>query len=122
MQARIVGLTIAVTQGDAMADFYSRVFGASFSKRLVGSFELYQGTLGQMNILLCPRELAGIEADQNRHQLTFAIDDVAKTYAVALSAGGSSIEPPNTGPDGRTTASVRDPDGNSIELVQQRAS
>ena len=75
---------------------------------MVGDFPLYVGTCGELQLQLCPRELAGIDAEQNRHQLTIAVADVAATIELAKQHGGQAID----------ESAVRDPDGNSIELAK----
>jgi catechol 2,3-dioxygenase-like lactoylglutathione lyase family enzyme len=106
---RLAGLTIAVLNLEAMAEFYGRVFGAMLDRREVGGgFALYAGRFaGGISLQLCPKGLAGIEASQNLHQLTIEVDDVAATVVLATRYGGSALG----------ASAVRDPDGNSIELV-----
>jgi catechol 2,3-dioxygenase-like lactoylglutathione lyase family enzyme len=101
-------MTIAVTDLDSMARFYVQVFGARLSRREMGRFALFVGELTSLRLQLCPKELAGIEATQNRHQLTIAVDDVSATIALAQQHGGSKID----------ESTIRDPDGNSIELTR----
>lgn len=106
--AQLVGMTTAATNLDAMATFYQRVFGATLRKREMGGFTLYTGEFAGIQLQLCPKALAGIEATQNRHQLTIAVDDVSATIKLAQQHGGSAVD----------ESTIRDPDGNSIELVR----
>lgn len=105
---RLVGLTIAADRIDAMADFYRRVFGAVLEPRRADDFVLYVGTCAGVRLQLCPKALAGIEATQNLHQLTIAVPNVGATIELAIQHGGSALG----------ESAIRDPDGNSIELVQ----
>jgi catechol 2,3-dioxygenase-like lactoylglutathione lyase family enzyme len=78
---------------------------------------LYQGKLGGISLLLCPNEIARAEAKQNRHQWRFAVNDVAETMRLALANGATLLNEVSVH-EGAKIASVRDPDGNSIEFVQ----
>ena len=113
---RVTGITIAVTNAEAMFRFYTEVFGAKLEPKSFGDFTMYAGMLGELRLTLCPRELAGISAEQNRHQLSIAIDDVREAYNRALAGGGSSINAPMQR-GVVCSAAIRDPDGNSIEIT-----
>lgn len=90
-----------------MAAFYQRVFNAGLRERQVGAFALFVGDFAGVRLTLCPKALAGIDATQNIHQLTIAVADVEATIALAEQHGGSALG----------ESAVRDPDGNSIELI-----
>jgi predicted enzyme related to lactoylglutathione lyase len=62
-------------------------------------------------------EIARAKAGQNRHQLRFTVKDVAATLRNALANGGTLLND-TTEQAGAKIASVRDPDGNSIEFIQ----
>lgn len=49
--------------------------------------------------------------------LTFATDDVAQAYAIALANGATAAMPPTTKPWGQVSAYVRDHDGHLIEIA-----
>jgi predicted enzyme related to lactoylglutathione lyase len=76
---------------------------------------LYHGTLAGIPLLICPNEIAGVKAEQSRHQLAFRVADLASLLARAKEAGGS-IETPVT--ESTTSAILRDPDGNTVEVTQ----
>ena len=71
--------------------------------------------LAGVPLVICPNEIAGVEAEQSRHQLAFRVSDLAAILSRVEAAGGS-IETPMTDP--LTQAILRDPDGNSIEVMQ----
>ena len=79
--------------------------------------KLYQGKIGNLSLLLCPNEIARADARQNRHQLRFTVADAGATLRMALNAGATLL---NDVADhgGDKIASIRDPDGNSIEFIQ----
>ncbi len=102
-------VVIAVGKPEAMAKFYTEVFGAKLQGMAMQGTTLYSGTLGNLELVLCPKEIAGIQADQNTIQLRFVVHDVAKTMEAAVKAGGQKID----------AGSIRDPDGNSMELIRK---
>ena len=111
---KINQITIAGQDCAAMAAFYNAVLGCKFAPvEAFAGATLYSGRLAGVNALICPEEVAGVHADRNRHQFTFAVDDVQRCVDAALSNGGrilTDIEEAN----GMKTASVFDPDGNSM--------
>jgi predicted enzyme related to lactoylglutathione lyase len=115
----LVHITLAVTNMPAMKKFYDAVFGASLQALPMYGTTLYQGKLGGISLLLCPNEIARAKAEQNRHQLRFTVKDVAETMRLAL-ANGATLLNEISDHDGAKIASVRDPDGNSIEFMQTR--
>ena len=116
---KLSGFTLAVTHMDRMSSFYEHVLGARLSSSRMGPFELVAGTLGGLEIQLCPRQIAGIEAEQNRHQLRFVVADLDGTLEAARKNHGTVLSDP-VAHGHSSVASVRDPDGNSIELIQER--
>ena len=48
------------------------------------------------------------------------VDDVARAYADLLAAGAASAKPPADGPGGARFAYIKDPEGNLIELIENR--
>ena len=67
--------------------------------------------------LLCPNSLAGVEAAQNRHQFSYAVTDLDAVLARATGAGGSLSGAPQQ-QAGQRSATVIDPDGNTIVFSQ----
>jgi hypothetical protein len=65
--------------------------------------------------VLCPNSLAGVQAEKSRHQFTYAVVDLAATVAGAVDAGGVVDEAAQGNAD---SATLLDPDGNSIVFVQ----
>jgi catechol 2,3-dioxygenase-like lactoylglutathione lyase family enzyme len=113
----LVHITLATTNMPAMKKFYDTLFGANLQAQAMFGTTLYQGKLGGISLLLCPNEIARAEAKQNRHQLRFAVNDVAETMRLALANGATLLNEVSVH-EGAKIASVRDPDGNSIEFVQ----
>jgi len=109
-------ITLAVGHMDETKQFYASVLGLTFHPIAFAGRELFTASLGNMEMLLCPKDLAGIDADINTIQLRFVIDDVEHAYQRALEGGGTEISGVQE-VDGRAHVSVRDPEGNSLELI-----
>jgi predicted enzyme related to lactoylglutathione lyase len=112
-------ITIAVADLAKMKGFYGRALGIEFTDIDMQGAKLAVAKLGALEILLCPKQLAGITATENTVQLRFVVADVKAAHAAAVAAGGASIAEPQDG-GGRLTSAVRDPDGNSLELIERR--
>lgn len=110
-------LTIAVASLEEMAAFYAGVLGMEFAAVEVAGHELRSGRYGDLELLLCPRALAGVDADSNTVQVRFLVPNVTAAMEAGLSAGGSLLnEVAELG--GVFHGALRDPDGNSVELRQ----
>jgi predicted enzyme related to lactoylglutathione lyase len=81
---------------------------------------LHEGTLGGLQLLLCPNEIARVNAEQNRHQLKFHVENIADSLKRVVAAGGS-VQGEVTEFAGEKIVAVRDPDGNTIELAEPAA-
>jgi len=110
---QLVKITIAVTNMQPMVEFYNAVCEANLKPVTAYGMTLYSGKLGGADVLMCPNEIAGVEAKQNRKQLTFAVPDVEQIAVRAVAAGGSIVN------RDASAIGVSDPDGNTIEFVQQ---
>ncbi|MFT7486012.1 MAG: putative enzyme related to lactoylglutathione lyase [Candidatus Paceibacteria bacterium] len=110
-------ITIAVADMDSMATFYSATLSLAFVDVDLMGHTLKSARDGELEIMLCPKELAGIEAKINTIQVRFLVPDVRGAYARGLVEGGKDLGEP-TELQGCLQASLRDPDGNSLELKQ----
>lgn len=110
-------ITVATFDMKAMVKFYSRVFDTSLEPKVAYGTTLYEGSLADLNLLLCPHDIAKVEAEQNRHQLRFVVNDVEEMMRRAWDAGGSLMGE-IVEDAGEKIAGVRDPDGNTIEFRQ----
>ena len=101
-----------------MVDFYNAVF-ASGLRPIEGS-PLFRGVLADTELMICPNTIAGVRAEQARHQLRIAVQDPDVVAARVVDAGGSIL---NSASDlHRLVIGVADPDGNTYELVQAEIS
>ena len=116
---KIEGVTIAVTNMEAMRTFYEKLFGIDFEeKRLFGSL-LYSGYWGILNLLLCPAEIAKNSATQNRHQFEIIVQDIQKAIKLAVRNGGTKMGEISEDKD-CWSIGIYDPDNNSMVLKQTK--
>ena len=113
MHYQIEGLTMAVTKMDEMIAFYSAVFSIEFQAREMYGRILYSTSWGRLQLLFCPADLAGNTAEQNRHQFDIVVTDLDAVIKNALANGGELMGEPTEDQNTRT-ASIYDPDRNSI--------
>ena len=110
-------ITIAAGRMSEMVKVYSRVLGIDLEPISLYSTTLYSGRFGKIECMLCPKEIAGVEAEINTVQLRFVVEDVKLAFATATGLGAVILSKPQD-MDGRLMAAVRDPDGNSLELAE----
>ncbi len=110
---QIERITLAVTDMEKMVSFYNNVFNTQLQPS--GEY-FYRGTFVGFDFLLCPNDIAQVEAKTNRHQMRLTVHDVSEFGAWVKAAGGTVI---NEGTNGtRKIIGVRDPEGNSYELIE----
>lgn len=108
-------ITLATTRTPEMVKFYDTLFSTALQARDVYGTTLYRGSLAGIPLIICPNEIAGVEAEQSRHQLALRVVDLSSLLQNVERAGGV-IETPAA--DSLTSAILRDPDGNTIEVIQ----
>ena len=107
----LVGITLATTETEAMAAFYAGVFAAALEPVAAYGTTLYRGALAGLPLVLCPNTIAGVVAEQSRHQLTLRVARLAPLLDLVAAHGGRVLA------RGGASATVSDPDGNTLELV-----
>ena len=112
---QLTQMTLATTHTVEMVKFYDILFGTGLQSNEAYGTVLYYGVLAGISLTICPNEIAGVQAEQSRHQLAFRVADLAVILSQVEAAGGS-IETPMS--DALTQAILRDPDGNTIEVRQ----
>lgn len=113
----IKGLTIATVDMDKMVNFYTKVFGVEFTSIENYGIVLYQGKWGELDVLFCPTEIAGISATENRHQFDVVVEDLDHTVKVVEANGGQLLQEVTETETGRSVG-IYDPDKNSIVLME----
>jgi len=112
------GLTIAVSNMAQMVKFYNAVFSANLEPTVhIGDSQFYGGTLAGMQLTLCPNDIAGVVAEQNRQQFRFQVDDIEAMMKNGEANHGTVVNPIDEY-KGAKVSSLADPDGNTIEFVQ----
>lgn len=115
---KITTVALRVHHLDAMVAFYTEAFGASF--REVDTFGIKSrfGDVGGITLKLVPIRESSDFVDFPTHQIGVEVEDVASVIALAEKHGGRQ-EGDTVTIEGRVSAAVRDPDGNTIELYQR---
>ena len=108
-------ITLAVRDMDAMKAFYGALLEVDFDRMDMAGFHLYQARRDEVTLLLCPAELAGVDASVNTVQPRLVLGDMERALQRALAHGGTLLSAPAL-VEGRLQASLRDPDNNSLEL------
>ena len=113
-------ITLAINDMEACREFYSEMLGLEFVRLEVQDFTLYSASTQGFELLLCPRELAQVDNSINHNtlQVRIKVSDIQNTFDKAIRHGGQAIQPPQRS-GSVILAGIRDPDGNSLELVQQ---
>ena len=104
---------------DAMEKFYAEAFGVRFRDADTGGLRSRFGDVGPITLKFVPiREKVEFEAFPI-HQVGFEVPDVSRVLEIAKRHGGRVQDAP-VRDGGRVHASVRDPDGNTVELSGPR--
>lgn len=96
-----------------MVEFYNALFEARLTPLDAYGMTLYRGKLADLDLLLCPNEIAQVEVQQNRKQLRIAAENIEEIADRVLKAGGQIVN------QTEQSLGVSDPDGNTLEFVQQ---
>jgi catechol 2,3-dioxygenase-like lactoylglutathione lyase family enzyme len=102
-----------------MVAFYTEAFGARFRRVDTNGFLSQFGEIGGITVKLVPiREEADFE-NFPVHQLGFTVSNLDSVIALAIKYGGRQ-EGRISREDERIHGAIRDPDGNTIELYEQK--
>lgn len=112
-------LALRVHHEAAMVRFYSEAFDVRFTEVETSGIRSRFGEVNGVTLKFVPiRDAADFERFPV-HQPGFDVPDVGRVIEIARRHGGRVQDPPVLR-DGRVHASVRDPDGNTIELYGPR--
>ncbi|HET8984981.1 MAG TPA: hypothetical protein VFN03_04395, partial [Trueperaceae bacterium] len=84
------------------------VFEAGLEPFAAYGTTFYRGSLHGARFIIAPNDLAGVVANQNRHQFVYLTSDLAALLTRVVDAGGTVRD--STG----TATTVLDPDGNTL--------
>jgi len=116
---KIEKITVAVTHMTQMHAFYTAVFKCELKAIQNYGTTLYAGAIGDIDILLCPNEIAGVKAEQNRQQFDFIVTNLDLVIRDAKTSGGKLQEDVHVS-EKQKTVTIIDPDGNTIVFIQKR--
>jgi len=114
---KLLKITVACTDISAMTAFYSKVFNVKFQEHDLG-FKMYSAKIGDISFLFCPNDIAGVKAEQNRHQFDYLTDNIQEVIENALITGGS-IHSELLKAGTESTVTLFDPDGNTMNFIQR---
>ena len=120
-QQRVTLTSVAyrIHHAEAMEKFYAEAFGVRFRDVDTGGLRSRFGEVAEITLKFVPiRESAEFE-EFPIHQLGFEVPDVARVMEIARRHGGRVQDAPIRDGNG-VHASIRDPDGNTIELYGPR--
>ena len=118
-RTRLTSVAYRVTRMPAMLAFYSEAFGFRFREVDTGGLRSQFGELGGLTLKFVPIRDAVDFENFPIHQLGFEVPDVEAVIALAVKHGGRVQDAP-VRRDGKMHASIRDPDGNTVELYGTR--
>ena len=114
MGAALETVILRTAQLQRMADWYAAVLE-------LGEWERFPGHLGQR---VGPVYFGLDETAEGGgcSGAWFHVEDLDRTFARAIEAGGEVVDPPGLKPSGYRLAQVLDPDGNRVGLAARRGS
>jgi predicted enzyme related to lactoylglutathione lyase len=113
---QLARITVATTRMSAMVRFYNDVFHARMKEVEIGGVTMHLGYVAGVELLLCPNDVSKVKADLNRHMLRLRVGDFDAALKRVQGSGGTVDAAPVL-MSGERVVAVRDPDGNTIELV-----
>jgi predicted enzyme related to lactoylglutathione lyase len=115
----VVSLAMRVHQMERLEAFYHEAFGVTFRTVQTGPFPSRYGELDGMLLKLVPIRDSSDFSGFPVHQLGVEVPDIAHVVASAIRHGGV-VQDSVTARGDSLVGSIRDPDGNTIELHQLR--
>jgi predicted enzyme related to lactoylglutathione lyase len=118
-ETRLERVIVAASDVGKMARFYEAILGVPSENIDSSGQEGRALRFGTVTMLLISKETAGVTATENIHQLRFVVDDIQSTMLTSCAAGGVCLSEMAEDKNGKTCC-LRDPDGNSVELLEAR--
>ena len=112
---KLTTVAYRVHKQQAMVAFYTEAFGAKFRPVDTGGIRSQFGDVAGLTLKFVPIRDAVDFDNFPVHQLGFEVANVDRVISIAVKHGGRVQDQP-VEEKGRVHASVRDPDGNTIEL------
>lgn len=111
-------ITLSVNNMEEMIHFYSIVFGAEFREIEGYGTKLYTTVIAGSNMLFCPNDIAGVDANQNRHQFDYFVSELDSVIEKVKASGGR-IQGNIHQTRYYKSISAIDPDGNTMVFIQK---
>ncbi len=115
---KISQVTIAVNNIEKMAEFYGNVFSTELESFEAMNSKFYTGIIAGIFTMFCPNSIAGVSAEQNRHQFDYLVEDLDEVIKIALSSHGTLKEEISVN-EKEKVGTIIDPDGNTINFIQK---
>lgn len=115
---KIDTITIAITNISEMVNFYETVFNCGFTEIEAYGTTLFSGNLAGIKILLCPNEVACVNAEKNRHQFDFLVTNLDNVICLAQASNGTLSGDIIKSAD-KKAVTIIDPDGNTMNFIQK---
>lgn len=116
---KINQITIAVSNMDEMIQFYSHVFHCEFLKKDIFGLTLHSTTIGGISFQFCPNDIAQVDAQQNRQQFHFSVDNLESLMQDIISSHGKIKDEILETEAGKSLSAI-DPDGNTIVFIEKK--
>lgn len=114
---KLLKITIACSDLLKMKAFYSNVFNEPFIKHEMPGFTIFTAKIGEINFLFCPNQIAGVIAEQNRHQFDYIVENLDSVIELCKKNGGQVYGEVQRSLEEKS-ATIIDPDGNTINFIQ----
>jgi catechol-2,3-dioxygenase len=106
-------ITLAVNDLDAMTAFYSKLLGLDFSDLKIYNSTVKVAQINGIQLMLCPNNIAGVQADQARHQFEFSVNSLMEISLNEYFKTFIATEMSNS-----TELTLIDPDRNTIIITE----
>ncbi|MDJ0974647.1 MAG: VOC family protein [Planctomycetota bacterium] len=114
----LTSVAVQVHDMERMTAFYAEAFGAVFEPVDTMGLASQFGRVGDLLLKFVPLRAAADFEGFPSHQLGFRVDDVDRVVALATKHGGR-LEGELVREAGRVQGALRDPDGNTLEVVSE---
>lgn len=114
---RIDQITLASENPEVMVAFYQSVFGVRFRKLPATGTYIYSAQLFGAEFVITPGA-AEMPRTASRYQFNIIVPDLESAVQRVVNTGGTLVKAPVRGQSERI-ATVTDPDGNSMVLVER---
>ena len=115
MEVRELTLMVGTNQPDALAQFYGDVLGL---ERMPQFRDPVYAAAGGYIRILDHSEVSGPTQEPARMQINLFVDDVAAEFARIAEHGAPVLRAPSRERWGGLVATLRDPDGNYVQLLE----